>query len=149
MLETCLQTDGTFSPPGLPARYRPAAYPVLLPGAGPHGEVITDFDLLTRREIEVLAWIAQGKSDWQVGQILMISRKTVNYHVERVKQKLGVATRMQAALYAERYGLLDMTLPLIAGDVELPMLRVDGEGPATRLTRKLPRNKIVRTDRQQ
>ena len=55
---------------------------------------------LSRREIEIMRWIAAGKSDWQVGQILEISAKTVNYHVERVKRKLGVASRTQAVIAA-------------------------------------------------
>jgi DNA-binding CsgD family transcriptional regulator len=62
---------------------------------------------LTRRECEVLDWIAQGKSDWQIGQILSISAKTVNYHVENAKRKLGVATRIQAVVAAIRAGDLD------------------------------------------
>ena len=67
--------------------------------------------LFTPREIEVLSWIAKGKSDWQVGQILLISAKTVNYHVERTKQKLRVATRMQAVLAAIEAGLLEASNP--------------------------------------
>lgn len=55
---------------------------------------------LTRRELEVVRWIAAGKSDWQVGQILSISGKTVNFHVENVKRKFGVASRIQAVVAA-------------------------------------------------
>ena len=62
---------------------------------------------LTRRECQVLDWIAQGKSDWQIGQILSISAKTVNYHAENAKRKLGVATRIQAVIAAIRAGALD------------------------------------------
>jgi len=59
---------------------------------------------LSRREIEVLHWIAEGKSDWQIGQILSISAKTVNYHTENLKRKFGVATRMQAVVSAIKQG---------------------------------------------
>jgi DNA-binding CsgD family transcriptional regulator len=62
---------------------------------------------LTGREREILQWIAAGKSDWQVGQILSISQKTVNYHVENAKRKYGVATRIQAIVEALRDGTLD------------------------------------------
>lgn len=58
--------------------------------------------LLSAREAEVLHWIMVGKSDWQIGQILSISAKTVNFHVENVKRKFGVATRMQAVVAAMR-----------------------------------------------
>ena len=61
---------------------------------------------LTPRELECLKWIASGKSDWQIGQILTISQKTVNYHVENVKRKFGVATRIQAVVAAMRQGKL-------------------------------------------
>ncbi len=62
---------------------------------------------LTAREIEMLKWIASGKSDWQIGRILNISQKTVNYHVENAKRKYGVATRIQAVVTALREGVLD------------------------------------------
>jgi len=61
---------------------------------------------LSRRELEVLRWIAEGKSDWQIGRILAISAKTVNYHIENVKRKFGVATRMQAVVSAIQHGEL-------------------------------------------
>jgi DNA-binding CsgD family transcriptional regulator len=62
--------------------------------------------LLTRREQEILAWIAQGKSDASIGQILDISAKTVNYHVENAKRKFAVATRIQAVLAAMGQNLI-------------------------------------------
>lgn len=63
------------------------------------------FDL-TSREIDCLRWAAVGKSDWEIGQILLISAKTVNYHIENAKRKLGVATRVQAIVAAMRSGKL-------------------------------------------
>jgi DNA-binding CsgD family transcriptional regulator len=59
---------------------------------------------LTPREAQVLNWIATGKSDWQIGQILDISNKTVNYHAENLKRKYGVATRIQMVVAAVRDG---------------------------------------------
>lgn len=59
---------------------------------------------LTARETEVLQWIASGKSDWQIGQILSISDKTVNFHVENMKRKCGVATRIQVVVKAVHAG---------------------------------------------
>jgi DNA-binding CsgD family transcriptional regulator len=59
---------------------------------------------MTARESEVLAWVAAGKSDWAIGRILNISGKTVNFHVENAKRKLGVGTRVQAVLAAMRGG---------------------------------------------
>jgi DNA-binding CsgD family transcriptional regulator len=65
---------------------------------------------LTPREIEVLNWIATGKSDWQVGQILRISDKTVNFHVENMKRKMGVATRIQVVVKAVQAGKIASVL---------------------------------------
>lgn len=59
---------------------------------------------LSQRELEIVRWIAAGKSDWQIGQILSISAKTVNYHVENVKRKFGVASRIQAVVAALHQG---------------------------------------------
>ena len=61
---------------------------------------------VTARESEVLAWVAAGKSDWAIGRILNISGKTVNFHVENAKRKLGVGTRVQAVVAAMRSGLI-------------------------------------------
>ena len=59
---------------------------------------------MTTRESEILAWVAAGKSDWAIGRILNISSKTVNYHIENVKRKFGVATRIQAVVAALERG---------------------------------------------
>jgi LuxR family transcriptional regulator, quorum-sensing system regulator BjaR1 len=68
-------------------------------------EAQDNFDL-TEREMECLRWAAAGKSDWEIGQILLISAKTVNYHIENAKRKFGVATRVQAIVAALRLGRL-------------------------------------------
>jgi DNA-binding CsgD family transcriptional regulator len=59
---------------------------------------------VTERESQVLNWVAAGKSDWAIGQILNISGKTVNFHVENAKRKFGVGTRIQAVIAAMREG---------------------------------------------
>jgi DNA-binding CsgD family transcriptional regulator len=72
---------------------------------------------MTARESEILAWVAAGKSDWVIGRILNISGKTVNFHVENAKRKLGVGTRLQAVIAALRAGLIaDLGLGLLGGD---------------------------------
>ena len=57
---------------------------------------------LTPRETEVLSWIAKGKTNRDVGQILGLSPRTVNKHLEHVFEKLGVETRAAAAALASR-----------------------------------------------
>lgn len=51
---------------------------------------------LTARVSECLRWIANGKTDNEVGRILHISPRTVRFHIGNAKTKLGVATRIQA-----------------------------------------------------
>lgn len=63
---------------------------------------------LTRREAEVLFWIAQGKNNTETAQLLSISSKTVKKHLENIYQKLEVQTRGAAVVYAlERLGMLN------------------------------------------
>jgi len=52
---------------------------------------------LTAREAEVLYWVAQGKTNRDIGEILGTSPKTVTKHLEHVFEKLGVETRTAAA----------------------------------------------------
>ena len=57
---------------------------------------------LTPRETEVLSWVAKGKTNRDIGDILGMSPRTVNKHLEHVFEKLGVETRTAAAALASR-----------------------------------------------
>ncbi|MCE4554543.1 DNA-binding response regulator [Pelomonas cellulosilytica] len=57
---------------------------------------------LTRRETEVLSWLAKGKTNRDIADILGMSPRTVNKHLEHVFEKLGVETRAAAAALASR-----------------------------------------------
>ena len=61
-------------------------------------------DTLTARERQVLAGIAEGKSNREIARQLLVSEKTVKAHVSAVLAKLGVQDRTQAAVYAVRHG---------------------------------------------
>jgi LuxR family quorum sensing-dependent transcriptional regulator len=61
---------------------------------------------LSLRERECLQWASMGKSDWEIGEILSISEKTANAHIERAKRKYNVATRVQAVVLALRAGAI-------------------------------------------
>ncbi|QCB95455.1 helix-turn-helix transcriptional regulator [Cellulomonas shaoxiangyii] len=63
-------------------------------------------DVLTAREAEVLALVAQGLSNRQIGERLFISGKTVSVHVSNVLGKLGASGRTEAVTVAHRRGLL-------------------------------------------
>jgi DNA-binding NarL/FixJ family response regulator len=60
-------------------------------------------DALTTREREVLAELAQGRSNREIARVLHVSEKTVKAHVSSVLAKLGVQDRTQAALVAVRH----------------------------------------------
>jgi DNA-binding CsgD family transcriptional regulator/tetratricopeptide (TPR) repeat protein len=60
---------------------------------------------LTRREAEVLALVAAGRTNRQIGETLFITPKTASVHVSRILAKLGVAGRGEAAAAAHRLGL--------------------------------------------
>jgi len=55
---------------------------------------------LGKREVEVLTWAARGKTSSEIAQILGLSKRTVDFHIENARGKLGVATRMQAVVKA-------------------------------------------------
>ena len=60
------------------------------------------FPTLTAREAEVLLWIARGKPNRDVAEILALSPRTVNKHLETIFAKLGVENRASAAVLATR-----------------------------------------------
>lgn len=62
---------------------------------------------LTPREREILALVALGRSNGEIGRQLFISTKTVSVHVSNLLTKLGASTRTEAAAIARREGLLD------------------------------------------
>jgi len=61
---------------------------------------------LTKRELEVLALVVEGKTNQEIGLALGISDKTVEKHLEGIFGKLGVASRVSAAVQAVRDGLV-------------------------------------------
>jgi DNA-binding NarL/FixJ family response regulator len=62
-------------------------------------------DLLTEREREVLCLVADGLPNKQIALRMEITERTVKAHLTRVYQRIGVADRTQAALWARRNGL--------------------------------------------
>jgi DNA-binding NarL/FixJ family response regulator len=56
--------------------------------------------LLNDREIETLTWVARGKTSLQIAKILDLSKRTIDFHLDNAREKLGAATRTQAAIKA-------------------------------------------------
>jgi DNA-binding CsgD family transcriptional regulator len=65
-----------------------------------------DPPVLSKRESEVLGWVARGKSNATIGDILGISAHTVDAHLRKIYLKLGVFDRITAALRGLGFGLI-------------------------------------------
>jgi DNA-binding CsgD family transcriptional regulator len=61
---------------------------------------------LTHRETEVLRWIKDGKSSWDISIILKCSKRVVDFHVGNIKKKLNAASRAQAVAIGLHHGII-------------------------------------------
>jgi len=68
----------------------------------------TDHVALSDREIETLKWVARGKTSAEIAQILGLSKRTVDFHVENARLKLSATTRVEAAVKAATNRLIDV-----------------------------------------
>jgi DNA-binding CsgD family transcriptional regulator len=75
--------------------------------AAPSGEPAPHDFGLSKRELEVLALIAEGRSNPEIGRRLFITRKTVAVHVGNILTKLDVSGRVEAAAVAIRLGITE------------------------------------------
>ncbi len=62
---------------------------------------------LSLREQEVLKWMMQGKSTWDISRILHISERTVHFHGQNIKQKLNASSRSHAVAIAVEAGIIE------------------------------------------
>jgi DNA-binding response OmpR family regulator len=61
---------------------------------------------LSGREIEVLTWSAKGKTSDEIASILHLTKRTIDFHIDNAREKLGASTRTQAAIKAAAEGLI-------------------------------------------
>jgi DNA-binding NarL/FixJ family response regulator len=61
---------------------------------------------LNDREIEVLSWVARGKTSAEIASKLLMSKRTVDFHIDNARGKLGVRSRAEAAVKAALGGLI-------------------------------------------
>ena len=62
---------------------------------------------LNEREIQTLTWAARGKTSTQIAQILDLTKRTVDFHIDNARIKLSAATRTQAAIKATNGRLIE------------------------------------------
>ena len=105
------------APAPAPSSCRPRPRPPIAEAQAPGGDrrgpagLGADTFGLSKRELEVLALIAQGRTNREIGDRLFISQKTVGVHVGNILAKLGVSGRVEAAAVAIRLGLEDGRAP--------------------------------------
>lgn len=71
-------------------------------------EVASPRHELTSKELECLRWCKEGKTNWEIGEILSISEKTVEFHVSNTIRKLGVSNRITAVVKAIQSGIVSI-----------------------------------------
>ncbi|MBM4416822.1 MAG: response regulator transcription factor [Chloroflexi bacterium] len=96
-----VQTDGTFL---APAVHRKLAADYI--ARRDRGELVGPVEHLTPREEEVLRLLAQGYTNMEIGETLVISVKTVETHRAHILDKLGLRKRAELVRYARTHGLL-------------------------------------------
>jgi DNA-binding NarL/FixJ family response regulator len=75
--------------------------------AGPRRATRTNAAGLTPRQMDVLRIVAEGCTNQEIAERLFLAPKTVDHHVSAILEKLGAATRRDAAGAARRLGLLE------------------------------------------
>jgi DNA-binding NarL/FixJ family response regulator len=64
-------------------------------------------ETMSEREIEALTWVARGKTRDEIAEIMCIAKRTVEFHIDNAQSKLGVQSRVEAAVKATILGLID------------------------------------------
>ena len=62
---------------------------------------------LNDREVETLTWVARGKTSAEIAQILGLTKRTIDFHLDNARTKLGAATRTQAVVKAAAGRLIE------------------------------------------
>ena len=62
---------------------------------------------LNDREVETLTWVARGKTSAEIAHILGLAKRTVDFHIDNARGKLGAATRTEAVIKAADGGLIE------------------------------------------
>jgi DNA-binding CsgD family transcriptional regulator len=96
--------NGTQRFTGLLEYLLPSVHRVLI--ANTHTPLFNRVKGLSPREMTVLLWMKEGKTNWEIAQIVGVTERTVRFHVEGIFMKLDVSSRTQAVAVAMGHGLL-------------------------------------------
>lgn len=69
---------------------------------------MTDAPRLTVKELECLRWCKEGKTNWEIGEIMSTSERTVEFHLSNAIRKLGASNRITAVVVGIRFGLISL-----------------------------------------
>ena len=100
---------------------------------------------LTRREVEILKLVSEGRSNREAGQVLWVTDQTVKFHLANIYRKLGVRNRHEAGQWAREHGLLELAVPGDLVSIAEGNGHANGNGNSTgtasggKLTRLTPR----------
>jgi DNA-binding CsgD family transcriptional regulator len=62
---------------------------------------------LNDREVEVLTWVARGKTSAEIAQIVGLTKRTIDFHIDNARAKLGASTRTEAVIKAATGRLIE------------------------------------------
>lgn len=111
-----------FEPSLYFARPQQPAEPVKLELAAPK---------LTRRELEILRLVSEGRSNRQVAELLWVTDQTVKFHLANVYRKLGVRSRFDAARWALEHGVLEPAEETLSHVAAEEAVHANGNGSGT------------------
>jgi DNA-binding CsgD family transcriptional regulator len=98
------ETNGTQRFTRLLEYLLPSIHRVLI--ANTHTPLFNRVKGLSPREMTVLLWMKEGKTNWEIAQIVGVTERTVRFHVEGIFMKLDASSRTQAVALAMEHGLL-------------------------------------------
>jgi DNA-binding CsgD family transcriptional regulator len=107
LISLSLRDEKEPAPEQLPALYG-LTYQYKLRLSELNREELSPTSDLTSKEIECLRWCKEGKTNWEIGEILGISEKTVEFHVSNTIRKLGVNNRITAVVKGIQCGLISL-----------------------------------------
>jgi DNA-binding CsgD family transcriptional regulator len=99
---------------------------------------------LTRRELEILKLVSEGRSNRQVAELLWVTDQTVKFHLANVYRKLGVRSRFDAARWALEHGILDTAAEEAVAHASIENQNGNGNGKTNVISLRRPAAPLVR-----